>query len=122
MGGKAAAVKVYTADGTQIGEYRQTQFSDTGYPNVAAGHWADMHTYAIDLSEYLGQELYIELCDIDVTGGWAHAFFDEVITYYEVAPDVANSYDTVQNAVDQSPEIVQFPWILATNSLDETVE
>ena len=116
MGGNAAVVKVYTADGTQIGEYKQTQFTDAGFPNVSVGHWADMHTYAIDLHEYVGQQLYIELCDVAVSG-WAHAFFDEVITYYETAPDVANSYDTVNNALGQTPETVQFPWILATNIL-----
>lgn len=118
MGGNAAAVKVYTADGALIGVYYQTQFSDSGYPNVSVGHWADMHTYAIDLSDYIGQELYIELCDVEVST-WAHAFFDEVITYYETAPDVENCYDTVQNSSGQTPETVQFPWILATNSLDE---
>ena len=40
-----------------------------------------------------------------------------MITYYETAPDVANSYDTVNNALGQTPETVQFPWILATNIL-----
>lgn len=116
MGGNAACVKVYKQDGTQIGEYRQTQFSDTGFPNVTAGHWADMHTYAINLSEYLGENLYIELCDVSASG-WAHAFFDEVITYYAEAPDVENSKDIVNNSIGSTPETVEFPWIEGVNIL-----
>ncbi len=91
MGGNAAAVKVYTvADGgaeTLVGYYKPTRFSDTDYPHIKSdandggGSWADMVTYIIDLSEYKEQKIRIELCDVTATG-WAHAFFDEVVTYY----------------------------------------
>lgn len=53
-----------------------------------------MGTYVIDLSAYLGEELYLELCD-EAAEGWAHAFFDEVVTYYEEVPDYANNADIV---------------------------
>lgn len=123
MGGRAAAVKVYKADGTQIGEYRQTRPVDPAgqFPHVSdTASWADMATYAIDLHEYIGQKLYIELCDIEVDGGWAHAFFDEVNTYYETAPDVANSKDTVKNGHtgEEEAQDVDISWILAVNVLD----
>ncbi len=122
MGGHAAAVKVFKANGDIIGEYRQNQFNDAGFPDVTVGHWADMHTYAINLSAFVGEELYIELHDIDVAG-WSHAFFDEVVTYYETAPDYANLFDTVKNADNGTvqPTDVQFPWILAENELDAVV-
>lgn len=115
MGGAAAAVKVYTADGTEIGYYKQTRFNDANFPTVGAagGSWADMGTYVMDLSAYIGQELYIVLCDETIEGGWAHGFFDEVVTYYETAPDYANLYDTVAQSV--TGEEVQFPWQLAEN-------
>lgn len=115
MGAAAAAVRVYTADGTEIGYYKQNRFLDAGFPTVGAagGSWADMGTYVIDLSAYIGQELYIVLCDETIEGGWAHAFFDEVVTYYETAPDYANMYDVVAQSV--TGEEVQFPWQLAEN-------
>ena len=115
MGAAAAAVRVYTADGTDIGYYKQNRFNDASFPTVGAagGSWADMGTYVIDLSAYIGQELYIVLCDESIEGGWAHAFFDEVVTYYETAPDYANLFDTVAQSV--TGEDVQFPWQLAEN-------
>ncbi|MGD9605032.1 MAG: hypothetical protein AB7V00_02605 [Bacilli bacterium] len=123
MGANAAAVKVYLADGTQIGLYKQNRFSDTNFPSVdLGGSWADMGTYFIDLSAYLGQELYLELCDIEVAG-WAVAFFDEVVTYYAVTPDIANGFDTVtlyskdtsdQWTVERTHNI---PWQTITNQM-----
>ena len=118
MGGAAAAVRVYKADGTEIGYYRQTRFSDTNFPHLSqGGSWADMGTYVMDLSAYLGEELYIVLEDEVISGGWAHAFFDEVVTYYETAPDYANMADTVLDghAAEEIPVEVQIPWQLATN-------
>lgn len=122
MGGHAAAVKVYKANGDLIGEYRQSKFNDAGFPDVTVGHWADMHTYAINLSAFIGEKLYVELHDIDIAG-WSHAFFDEVVTYYETAPDYANLYDTVNNADNGvvQPVEVQFPWVLAVNELDAVI-
>ncbi len=120
MGGHAAAVKVFTADGTLVGYYRQTRFKDTGFPSVAIGSWADMGTYVMDLSAYLGQELYIELHDEPVDS-WAHAFFDEVVTYYETAPDWEHMSDTVANSAGASPSTVHIPWQLAENLNENAV-
>lgn len=113
MGGHAAAVHVYLADGTEIGYYQQSRFNDANFPSVGAGgSWADMATYVMDLSAYKGQTMYIVLSD-EQAEGWAHAFFDEVVTYYEAAPDYANLSDTV---VDGGPGAeIQIPWQLAEN-------
>ena len=115
MGAAAAAVRIYTADGTEIGYYKQNRFNDANFPNIGPGNgsWADMGTYVIDLSAYIGQDLYIVLCDEVIDGGWAHGFFDEIVTYYETAPDYANLYDTVAQSV--TGEEVQIPWQLAEN-------
>ena len=114
MGANAAAVRVFKADGTEIGYYKQTRFSDTNFPSLAAGgSWADMGTYVMDLSSYVGQELYIVLCDEVIDAGWAQAFFDEVVTYYETAPDYANLYDVVADGA--TAEEVKIPWQLAEN-------
>lgn len=120
MGGNAAAVKVFKADGTQIGEYCQTRFSDTNFPftgdGAGKGSWADMGTYFIDLHDYVGEKLYIELHDTG-SGAWAHAFFDEVVTYYREVPDVENGYDTVTAPI--APGFVygevNLKWTLAEN-------
>lgn len=114
MGGHAAAVKVFLADGTQVGYYRQTRFADHDFPSLkAGGSWADMGTYVMDLSAYVGQEMYIQLCDEVIDGGWAHAFFDEVVTCYETAPDVASLSDEVGDGGSGQP--VQIKWQLANN-------
>ena len=114
MGGAAAAVHVYKADGTEIGYYKQTRFHDEFFPSVGAGgSWADMGTYVMDLSDYVGEELYIELYDEVIDGGWAHGFFDEVVTYYETAPDYADLSDTVADGGTGDP--IQIPWQLAAN-------
>ena len=113
MGGHAAAVHVYKADGTEIGYFQQTRFNDANFPSVGAGgSWADMGTYVMDLSAYIGEELYIVLAD-EAVEGWSHAFFDEVVCFYETAPDYANLSDTV---IDGGPGAeIQIPWQLAVN-------
>ena len=73
-----------------------------------------MGTYVIDLTAYIGQEMYIVLADEQVEG-WAHAFFDEVVTYYETAPDYENNADEVPDGATAAP--VNIPWQLAENSL-----
>lgn len=114
MGGHAAAVKVYLSDGTLVGHYAQTRFSDTNFPSLTdGGSWADMATYVIDLSAYIGQEMHIVLCDEQVEG-WAHAFFDEVITYYSEAPDYAAASDVVKDGGNTGVD-VSIPWQLAEN-------
>ncbi len=115
MGGNAAAVKVFKADGTEIAFVREEHFRDADFPNVALGSWATMSTYALDLSAYVGEELYIVLMDEEISEGWAHAFFDEVVTWYETAPDVANAADVFANTPGCEPAEVTRPWIAATN-------
>ena len=75
-----------------------------------------------DLSQYMGQKLYIEICDRpfnDGEKGWGVAFFDEIITYYETAPDVANMFDTVElNAATSADGVAKpfnIPWVTAVN-------
>lgn len=98
MGGNAAALKVYKANGELVGVYKANKFSDTNFPYTGDGEgkgaWADMRTYFIDLHEYIGQELYIELHDTGA-GAWAQAFFDAINCYYKDVPDIENGYDTV---------------------------
>lgn len=104
MGGRSAAVKVYKADGTLLGEYRATHFhaDDAIFPYIGDGDqkvsYADMRTYFIDLHEYVNEKLYIELCDREMNEGWAGATFDEITTYYATAPDTTG-HDTVEAPV-----------------------
>lgn len=72
-----------------------------------------MLAYVMDLSDYIGEELYIELHDEVIDGGWAHAFFDEVITYYKTAPNWQTKSDTVADGGTGNP--VEIPWRLAVN-------
>lgn len=114
MGGNAAAVRVYLEDGTLIGYYRQTRFADKNFPSLLrGGSWADMATYVIDLEDYVGERMYVELCDEKDNGGWAQAFFDEVVTHYDTAPNVKKVEDVVQNGGTKNR--VSIPWQKATN-------
>ena len=111
MGGRTAAVKVFKADGTQIGLFRNRHFKDSGFPSVkkgVGGSWADMATFIIDLSDYIGEELYLELWDEESPGSWAVAFFDEVVTLYDEIPDYKTMSDTVKDG--NSTEMVEIPW------------
>lgn len=118
MGGNAAAVKVFLKDGTLVGYYKQNRFSDTNFPHVGqGGSWADMGTYVMDLSSYVGKDMYIELWDETIDGGWAVAFFDDVVTYYEAAPNYASMYDTVLDGHtgDETATEIKIPWTLLNN-------
>lgn len=95
MGGAAAVVKVFKADGTQIAQFSNTAFADKEFPHVEKGcRLATMTTFVADLHEYLGEQLYIELHDTKKEG-WGIATFDEIVTYYEQAPVVSERSDTV---------------------------
>ena len=127
MGGNAAVVKVFKEDGTRIGEFVNTAFADVAFPNIDEGcRLATMTTFAADLSDYLGERLYIELHDVSASG-WAVAFFDDIITYYETAPDVASLSDTVQfyKKVDgvqqEEPTSYNIPWVIAANTADQLI-
>ncbi|GEM_PF-5514045 len=124
MGGNAAALKIFKADGTLIGTYKPNHFSDANFPfegdGEGKGSWACMRTYFIDLSGHIGEELYLELHDTG-SGAWSHAFFDEVITYYGTAPDIENGYDTVTAPVGREEEEiiygeVQLKWRIAVKA------
>lgn len=104
MGGRSAKVRVYKAGATPelIAEYANTAFSDTSFPYVDSGcRLATMTTFFADLSDYKDETLFIELCDsqseTDENGkplNWGFAFFDDINTYHETAPD-ASAFDTV---------------------------
>lgn len=117
MGGNSAQLRVYKLDGTLIGMYNQNRFSDKNFPFIGeGGSWADMGTYFVDLHEYVGEPLYVELRDRSIAGGWAHAFFDDVKCYYETAPDVVDGYDTAVAPVGRAEDKsiiygdVKIPW------------
>lgn len=114
MGGRAAALRVYRADGTQIAYVRQTRFNDVNFPYLSkGGSWADMGTYVLDLSAYVGEDLYIVLQDEAVEGGWANAFFDEIITRYDTPPDVTQMADKVTDGRTRAS--ITIPWRMAVN-------
>ena len=118
MGGRAATVRVYLLDGTLIGTYNQTRFNDANFPFMnRGGSWADMGTYFIDLSRYIDHPMYLELHDAKTGGGWACAFFDDVKTYYETAPDIENGFDTVTGPVSEGLTYgdIEIPWTLLTD-------
>ena len=107
MGGRTAAIKVYEAGGELLAEYRNTEYNADDapiFPYIDRGcRILTMTTYVADLSEHLGKTLYLELCDF---GGapWGFATFDDIITYYETAPDLENSYDVVKLTSKTSAE------------------
>lgn len=114
MGGKAAAIRVYRTDGTQIAYVRQSRFNDVNFPFLSkGGSWADMGTYVLDLSAHLGEDLYIVLQDEKAEGGWANAFFDEIVTRYDTPPDTARMADKVSDGRTRAS--ITIPWRMAVN-------
>lgn len=98
LGGRTAAVKVYEAGGELLAVYRNVKYNadDELFPHVDLGSRVlTMTTYVADLSEHAGKTLYIELCD-EGAGPWGFAMFDDIVTYYETAPDLESSYDAVK--------------------------
>ena len=73
-----------------------------------------MTTYVADLSAHIGKTMKLVLCD-DMTGDWGHAIFDDVVTYYEIAPDAENRYDTVNNLCEHGGTY-NIPWLKAVNT------
>lgn len=122
MAGRSAVLKVYKADGEQIAEYENTEFANVSFPHVDEGcRLATMTTFVADLSDYIGEELYIEICDVATDMDWAVVFFDDIVTYYETAPDTANSSDTLKlnSATSSTGEECDYElkWVTAENKL-----
>lgn len=125
LGGRSAVLRVCKEDGTPIAEYGNTMFSVDNFPYVDQGcRTATMTTYAADLSAYLGERLYVEICDVALDGqDWGIAFFDDIVTYYETAPDVETLFDTVdlnaKTSSDGIPKSYRVPWEIAVNRISE---
>ncbi len=124
MGGRTAVLRVYTEDGTKIAEYGNPAFTDVDFPHVDNGcRLATMTTYVADLSDYLGETLYVEICDVALGDGenWGVVFFDDIVTYYETAPVVSERYDVVSlNSATSSTNVAQeyhIAWQTAQNLL-----
>ena len=65
-----------------------------GYPKDLAEdgvYAANMVDYKVDLSEYIGHEIYIRIVD-NAENDWGLLFVDEFITYYENASDIPAYY------------------------------
>jgi len=122
MGGNAAVLKVFKADGTLIASYSNTAFADVNFPNLDEGsRLATMTTFVADLSQYKNEELYIELHDIG-DPAWGVAFFDEIKVHYDTAPDLEAMSDSVQfnKKVDDTftPTEFNIPWVMAENTVN----
>lgn len=120
MGGRTAAVKVFTTDGSLIAQFDNTEFADVNFPNLDEGcRLATMVTFAADLSMHIGQELYIELHDIG-EGPWGMGFFDNIVVRYDLAPTVSEMSDKVlfNKKVDEvmTPTKYAIPWSMAEDS------
>lgn len=112
LGGRSSALKVYNQSGDLLVTYRNTNFNDDSsvFPFVKNGSMlATMTTYVADLSQYLNDNLYIEIVDEVIAQGWAVAFFDDVTTYYETSINVNELSDTVT----QNGEEVLIPFMAA---------
>ena len=83
---------------------------------------ATMQTYVADLSEYIGEELYIRILDGKEGGDFGIAMFDDIVTYYETAPDVENGKDIIRlnSATSSTGEAYDYElkWQTAVNILE----
>lgn len=130
IGGRAAVVKIYDkASDTLIAKYFNTAYADTGFendkPHVEKGaRQAVMSTFVADLSAYKGAEVYFVLED-NQYDGWGHAIMDDVVTYYETAPQIEGKFDTVKNLCKcgyneetDTYTTTNIPWVKAENALE----
>lgn len=96
MGGNAAVVKVYNSSNVLLKSIHNTEYLNNYYGNVDYHcRVITMTTFAVDLSAYLNQRLYLVLEDKGAMD-WGLAYFDDVVTFYAEAPDYKNKYDTVE--------------------------
>ncbi|WP_339257039.1 GH32 C-terminal domain-containing protein [Paenibacillus sp. FSL P2-0136] len=83
---KAYINVVEAESGQVIARYGNSAFADVGFPNPAQGlRLANMEQYKADLSEYLGQKLYVEIID-NATSDWGVVFADAFFMYHESEP------------------------------------
>lgn len=118
LGGHAAVLKVYVMeDGVekQVAQFDNRAYADHDVTHIHLGAMqATMTTYVADLSAHIGKTMKLVLCD-DMTGDWGHAILDDVVTYYEKAPNVEGSYDTVKNLCEHGGTY-NIPWLKAVNT------
>ncbi len=123
MAGRTAELAVYLEDGTQIAVFTNTAFLDLGQDIAGGSRLSLMTTFVADLSDYIGQDLYLEIHDVEGSD-WGHVFFDDFQVYYEVAPDVENGLDIIQihlklsdGSYDSALTTYYLPWKEAVNEL-----
>jgi len=82
---EANYIAIFTEDGTEIGRYMNSQFNNS----------PELYTYKVDLSDYLGQRLYIKIVK-NSTSDWGVFFLDSFNTYYTDSNDLPqNAYEAV---------------------------
>lgn len=118
MGGRAAAVKVYSESGTLIAQFNNTAFQDVNFPYVNNGcRLATMTTFVADLSDHIGEAMYIELCDM-ASSDWGVAFFDDINVYYEEDFDITKKFDVVsQDYPSGTITSTEISWVEAINTI-----
>lgn len=113
LGGHSSKLVVRDEADNIIAEYRNYAFADVNFPNVSEGcRLATMNTYVADLSEYIGENLYIEIVDEVISEGWAVAFFDEINVYHEQTINIAEEFDVVEQYGVQT----ELPWLEAKSN------
>lgn len=139
MGGRATELWVCRASDNQpIAKYENNKFADLGdndpvknFRHVEEGsRLATMTTFYADLSDHLGEDLYIELHDTGIpNGNWGVAFFDDIVTYYagttqSVLTEFATKNDIFECECHQNiNEIIHIktatiPWVQAVKKAD----
>ena len=103
-------LSVYSKDGTELKRYGNRFFASSytyqqGSEMKTAGREGELTPYAADLSEYIGQEVYIMVTD-NATADWALVTLDEIVTYYATDSDLPNIVDDAD--LIQTPTAEQF--------------
>lgn len=113
LGGRSSKLTVKNETNEVVAEYRNYAFQDVNFPYISQGcRLATMNTYVADLSQYLGENLYIEICDEVISESWAVAFFDDINVYHEQTINIDEHYDVVI----QNGEEVRLPWLEARSN------
>lgn len=116
MAGRTAVFNVWNAKTNEkIASYSNTQFNDVAGSTLIkdGSRLCTMTTFVADLSDYVGQNLYITLADTG-TSDWGQGLFDEIVTYYENAVTIG---DDQYDAVTQGEDTTNIAWVAAVNTL-----
>lgn len=95
-------LSVYDENHNEVKRFYNAYFHDIGTSLINKGsNLMNMVQYVADLSEFMGQTLYLRLCDYS-SSNWGLMTLDSVITYYEDENAIPNDVKVATDLLDRN--------------------